>query len=242
MFLVEYLGPLLIHPLFLFALRPWVYSNSPFNPFAHLPGPLNPTAAAPFMPPSQTQLTLCLLIVLHFAKREYETLFVHRFSAATMPAFNIIKNSAHYWILSGFNLAYFLYAPSSPAASWWPPAWNPETNSLVRYAALALWLFAEVSNYSTHVTLRNLRPADGSTKRQIPRGYGFGLVTCPNYLFETLAWLSVVVLSGGNFAAVLFLAVAAGQMALWAKKKERRYRKEFGSAYRRKSSMFPMLW
>ena len=29
-----------------------------------------------------------------------------------MPAFNIFKNSGHYWILSGFNLAYFIYGPS----------------------------------------------------------------------------------------------------------------------------------
>lgn len=183
-------------------------------------------------------------MVLHFLKREYETLFVHRFSAATMPAFNIFKNSAHYWILSGFNLAYFLYVPSNSStfAWWWPKGLDPEINPAVLYGSIALWLFSEVSNYHTHVTLRNLRPADGSTRRQIPKGYGFDLVTCPNYLFETLAWLAITILSGGNFAALMFLAVAAGQMALWAKKKEMRYRKEFGSAYRKKSAMFPGLW
>jgi very-long-chain enoyl-CoA reductase len=33
---------------------------------------------------------------------------------------------------------------------------------------------------------------------------------------------------------VFFIAVAAGQMAPWAKKKERNYRKEFGDKYKRK--------
>jgi very-long-chain enoyl-CoA reductase len=239
-FMVEYLGPLIMHPLFLFVLRPYIYSNSKFNPLSYLPFGI--TADGPLPPPSTTQVLMCLLITLHFLKREYETIFVHRFSSATMPAFNIFKNSAHYWILSGLNLAYFLYAPTSPAASWWPKALDAEKNPVVLYGAVALWVFSELANYSTHVTLRNLRPSDGSTKRQIPRGFGFDLVTCPNYLFESLAWLAIVILSGGNWASVLFLVVAAGQMAVWAKKKERRYRKEFGSAYKKKCAMIPGIW
>ncbi|KAF8241593.1 hypothetical protein K440DRAFT_591842 [Wilcoxina mikolae CBS 423.85] len=243
-FLVEYLGPLLIHPLFLFYLRPLIYSSSQFNPLAYFPGLLDPFVARSLPPPTTTQYIICLLVVLHFIKREYETLFVHRFSASTMPALNIFKNSAHYWILSGFNLAYFLYMPrdSATIAGWWPQALDPETNPTVLYLAVGLWLFSEVSNYHAHVTLRNLRPVDGSTRRRIPQGYGFDLVTCPNYLFETLAWFAITILSGGNLAAILFLAVATGQMALWAKKKEVRYRKEFGSAYQKKSAMFPGLW
>lgn len=55
-------------------------------------------------------------VTLHFAKREYETLFVHRFSHATMPLQNLFKNCGHYWILSGVLLAYFLYAPVPAAA------------------------------------------------------------------------------------------------------------------------------
>lgn len=55
--------------------------------------------------------------------------------------------------------------------------------------------FAELSNLHTHLTVRALRPA-GSRKRGIPYGYGFNLVSFPNYFFETLAWGVICVMSG----------------------------------------------
>lgn len=55
--------------------------------------------------------------------------------------------------------------------------------------------FAEISNLITHITLRNLRPA-GSRKRAIPQGYGFSLVSFPNYFFESLAWFAIAFMTG----------------------------------------------
>lgn len=40
--------------------------------------------------------------------------------------------------------------------------------------------------------------------RQIPRGYGFSLVSCPNYLFEGIAWSAFVALTG-DYAGALIL-------------------------------------
>jgi very-long-chain enoyl-CoA reductase len=57
------------------------------------------------------QKVVYALVMLHFAKRELETIFVHRFSHGTMPFRNVFKNSAHYWFLSGINLAYWVYGP-----------------------------------------------------------------------------------------------------------------------------------
>jgi very-long-chain enoyl-CoA reductase len=164
------------------------------------------------------------MVVLHFVKREYETLFVHRFSLATMPFRNIFKNSAHYWLLSGLNLAYWAYSPNAPTAR--------PSNPLITYTGIALYAIGELSNLSNHMTLRDLR-RPGSTDRGIPQGLGFSLVTCPNYMFETLSWIGVWMVSW-SWSVVVFLVFADVQMAAWAKKKERRYRKEFGDKYKRK--------
>ncbi|KAF8825050.1 hypothetical protein HHX47_DHR7000317 [Lentinula edodes] len=100
--------------------------------------------------------------------------------------------------------------------------------------------FFELSNLLTHLHLRSLRPS-GTKKRAIPTGYGFGLVSCPNYLFETLGW-GVVCAMTGSWAAYLFTTVGTGQMLLWALKKHAAYKKEFGKAYPRgRKSMIPFL-
>lgn len=171
--------------------------------------------------------------MFHFLKREFETFYIHRFSAATMPLRNLFNNSAHYWILAGVNLAYWNYRPTSPASL--------PSNPYITYPALALFIIGEAGNLYTHVVLRNLR-SSGGTERGIPEGWGFGLVTCPNYMFEAVAWLGVALLTW-SLSSVIFLTAALLPMGSWAKKKEAKYRKEFGNRYRRKRFvMLPGIW
>jgi len=216
-FLVEYLGPLLIHPI-VYVLRPYIYKLPPFS-FTNVP------------PASDLQKLSMACICLHFFKRELETVFVHRFSLATMPVRNIFKNSAHYWLLAGLNIAYFTYSPASPTQM------HSATDPLA-LIGLALFAIGELANLQTHLTLRNLRP-EGTTERGIPKGLGFNIVTCPNYMFETMAWVGMWMINR-SWSTLLFIVVAVAQMAAWAKKKERRYRKEFGDKYKKKRfSMIP---
>jgi very-long-chain enoyl-CoA reductase len=200
-FVVEYLGPLIFHPILYVLLT---------------------------RPPSELQTMSLLMIMIHFLKREYETLFVHRFSLATMPARNIVKNSAHYWLLGGVNIAFWTYLPSAPTAK--------EANPALKYLGVALFIVGEIGNFLNHLTLRDLRKA-GSTERGIPKGLGFSLVTCPNYMFESMAWFGILAVNC-SLSTVVFTVVAMGQMALWARKKEMRYRKEFGAEYKRKRFFF----
>ena len=170
------------------------------------------------------------MITAHFFKRELETLFVHRFSNASMPFFNIFKNSGHYWVLGGLLIAYVTYGPKATAAA--------PSNPLITYPAVALYIVGELGNLNAHLCLRRLRSA-GGTERGIPQGLGFNLVTCPNYMFEILAWLSMALINR-SWTTLVFLWLAGLQMALWAKKKERRLREDFGDKYKKKKyAMLP---
>jgi len=218
-FLVEYAGPLVIHPI-----------------LYHLPNVFYGSAVQH----SKLQKYAYAMVMAHFAKRELETLFVHRFSHATMPLRNIFKNSFHYHVLSGLFLAYPIYGPTYAANSGYITG-SRRSDPLFLWTCAGIWLFAELSNLSAHLTVRNLRPS-GSKKRAIPHGYGFGLVSFPNYFFETVAWSAVACMTG-SWAAWLFWAVSTAQMMAWAAKKHRAYKKEFGKEYpRQRKAMIPFLF
>ncbi|PWN30730.1 hypothetical protein BDZ90DRAFT_22286 [Jaminaea rosea] len=217
-FLTEYFGPLFIHPLWFYGIAPRLYGSK--------------------WQPSAVQEVAMGLIVLHYLKREVETVFVHRFSAATMPLFNIFKNSTHYWVLSGVLLAGAIYHPNLCEQA---VRGTLQANPAFIAGCAVVWTLAQLGNFRSHMILRSLRSAGGK-ERKIPRGFAFELVSCPNYLFETIAWLSITILTASP-AAALFSAVSVGQMAIWAAKKHRNYKKEFGKEYPRgRKAMFPLVF
>jgi very-long-chain enoyl-CoA reductase len=120
------------------------------------------------------------MVVFHFIKREYETLFVHRFSNDTMPISGLIKNTAHYWLLLGIICMYFMLHPDYQT-----PSWSSDTMS---WGFFALFCVAEFLNGMCHAVLRDLRKP-GTTERGIPQGYGFQLVSSANYTWDLLAWI-----------------------------------------------------
>lgn len=117
--------------------------------------------------------------------------------------------------------------------------------------------WAELSNLKTHLILRDLRPA-GTTKRSIPYGYGFNMITCPNYFFEITGWLVVCGMTGSYAGtsfwlhsrivdlicsiAWFFLVAGAYMMAIWAIKKHKNYKKEFGKDYPKRYKMIPLVF
>ncbi|KAG8690643.1 3-oxo-5a-steroid 4- dehydrogenase [Ceratobasidium sp. 395] len=232
-FIVEYIGPLLIHPV--------AY---------HLPG----LVYGKNVQHSQLQTVAYALVMLHFLKREFETIFVHRFSHATMPVGNLFRNSAHYHLLSGLLLALSLYGPwySAPslaakqvqnAAPNWLLGWgwpSSDTSSMLKW--IAIWAFAELSNFHAHLTLRNLRPASNPTARGIPRGYLFEYVSCPNYTFEIIAWVAFTLMTK-SWASLIFIVAGTTPMIIWAIKKHKAYRREFGASYpRNRKILVPFLF
>jgi very-long-chain enoyl-CoA reductase len=141
-----------------------------------------------------------------------------------MPAAFIVRNLAYYW-LAVLNISFWVFAPNARAAA--PLAEGADTYIL--YAGVAVYLFGELANFNTHVILANLRPR-GTTKRGIPKGFGFGLVACPNYLFELVSWIGVLLVTR-SLATAGFCVVAWLWMQMWAVARELRYRKEFEGVY-----------
>lgn len=204
-FLLEYLGPIIFHPLIIAAV-PYIYfgQNQELN---------------------NTQKLSFVLVMLHFIKRELETLYVHKFSAATMPIKNVVLNSSFYWGPAGLLAAYEIYGP-------WGMAARPDV-PLMNAVGVALYLFGQIANARVHLHLSGLRKP-GETVRRLPgKGYGFSVVTCPNYMYEVIAWAGIILITRSVWL-IIFIGIGISYMAKWGKEKEQAYRKQFGDKYKNK--------
>ncbi|KAH8880041.1 hypothetical protein GQ53DRAFT_670644 [Thozetella sp. PMI_491] len=219
-YIIEYAGPIVIHALFPY-IRQYIYF---FWPYVYK----NETAT----PMSTIQWLLLTLFVAHFVKRELETIFLHKFSANTMPFFNMLRNSGFYWAFSGLLSGWDIYAPGSLA----------DRNELgpLDYFGIALYVFGELANFNVHLHLAQLR-SRGGTEKGIPSCFGSSLVTCPNYMFEVIAWIGVILISR-SWSVVVFISVGISFMASWSKDKEKALRTAFPDKYKRKRyTMLPGL-
>jgi len=195
-FLVEYAGPLLLYPLF--STLPALFAGRALSYDA-------------------VQMLALYCWSGHFLKRLYETVFVHRFSNATMPLFNLYKNCSYYWSAAVF-VGFFVNLQNDP----------PSTATTGTYLWLVAFVLCELGNLKCHLILSNLRPP-GTRVRAIPRGFLFELVSCPNYTCEILAWLCFSLMTG-SWSSLVFCLVGAVQMHAWAKGKHARYLKEFNGS------------
>lgn len=216
-FLCEYAGPLFCYLITYF--RPsLIYGSSTANPKYHFSVQL---AAACWS--------------FHYIKRILETIFVHRFSHATMPIMNLFKNCSYYWGFA-FYVGYFTNHPLYTPALY--------GNAQI-YLGLAGFILSELGNLSIHVALRNLRPP-GTKERRIPKATAnpftilFQLVSCPNYTYEVGAWLSFTLMTQ-SVPALLFTLAGGFQMLIWALGKHRNYRREFPDYPRGRKAMIPFL-
>ncbi len=205
-FLSEYAGPMVLY--LLSALLPTLFYGKEVK-------------RTPF------QALALALHTFHYAKRILETLFVHRFSKATMPLTNLFKNCWYYWFFGG-SMGYVINHPLFT---------SPSVDRV--YAGAALFVAAELGNFYCHWVLRQLRPP-GSKERRIPQGFPFTLVSCPNYTFEVLAWISFNVMAPSAIG-ILFTIVGFAQMSVWALGKHRNYRRDFKEYPRSRKAIVPFL-
>jgi len=215
-FLSEYAGPLLVY--LWISTRPWLF-------YGDIP------ASNSIVQPVVTYASICW--GLHYAKRLLETIFVHRFSNATMPIKNLFINCSYYW---GFA-AYVSYHVNHPLYT--------APSDAQMYAGLAAFMFCELGNFSIHWALRCLRPP-GTKIRKIPQPTGnpltclFNFVSCPNYTYEIGAWISFTIMTQ-CLPAGLFTLAGAYQMIVWALGKHRNYKKEFLSYPKGRKAIIPLI-
>lgn len=216
-FLTEYAGPFFLYPVFY--IRPAILYG----------------AEAASMPRHPVVDIACIAFCFHYAKRLFETQFIHRFSNGTMPITNIFKNSSYYWLFAGM-VAYFVNHPL-----YTPPSYGDAQI----YGSLLGFCLCQLGNFSCHLALRNLRP-EGTKERNIPKATGnpftlmFSFVSCANYTYEIGSWVCFTIMTQA-LTSGLFALVGAAQMTVWAQKKHRNYRKEFKDYPRSRKAVYPFI-
>src|SRR5262245_24404745 len=125
------------------------------------------------------QRIMTILFVLHFGKRCFEALFVHRYSGP-IDLFSVFQITGFYCLAVWLGL--FTTASVTQA---------PDT---ITWIGLATFAAGTVINAYHHVLLANLR-ARGSSEYVLPRGGLFNVIVCPHYLGELLAWLGIALVS-----------------------------------------------
>ncbi|CAK9225292.1 unnamed protein product [Sphagnum troendelagicum] len=210
LFFFEYLGPLIIYPIFYFYPQIYNFFGLPTRQVTH---------------PVQTYALYAWCF--HYAKREFETFFIHRFSHATSPLANVYRNCAYYWVF-GALIAYFVNHP----------LYTPVSREQM-YIGFAIEAVSQISNFYCHIILKNLRSPDGKGGYQIPSGFLFNYVTCANYTTEIWQWIGFNIATQ-SLAGYLFLGAAGYIMSVWALQKHKRLRQTFDGKEGR--AKYPRRW
>ena len=94
-------------------------------------------------------------------------------------------------------------------------------------------------NFKCHCITAGLRKP-GSNERGIPEGFGFGIVTCANYMWEGFAWMMFVPLAQ-TYGAIAFSIIS--WLAMWSrgKGKHAKYEKLAPEYHRGKKILIPYI-
>ena len=93
----------------------------------------------------------------------------------------------YYWFLFGFVVMYFFLKPT------YQPLFV-QLSDEVNIVLGVIYMIFESLNFKCHCITAGLRKP-GSNERGIPKGFGFGIVTVANYMWEGFAWTTFVLLA-----------------------------------------------
>eukprot|EP01047_Picozoa_sp_COSAG01_P037471 COSAG01_NODE_2980_length_6758_cov_25.187416_4_plen_291_part_00 len=170
----------------------------------------------------------------HFARRTFESGVVHVYSKDTVSLMDTATEFVYYWgfalwivqatVCSAPNQQRDVVIVAAPEArgDGAAEAAAPPLLPAVALAGLLLWGLAEAGNCACHVALSRLRGSSGGeapdpaaaaaaaqrSRRVLPSGPLFALVSHPHYLCEILSWVGFALLLGGeSIAPAAFLGM-----------------------------------
>jgi len=202
-FFYQYLVPLIIYLMFYFTIWP----VSLIDDFEH-------DNDVPFTHEFASHFAM-IAHTIHYGRRLFEVAFVHKFSSATLAVRHIPK----YCLFYGACTAWMAYVINHPQFT--PP------NDFQVFLAFIVFLAAEIGALSIHLILRN-----NYKNRHIPVGnwnpftWLFNLVSCPNYTYELLAWISFTAMTNCAIVGINTFIIFI-QLFIWSAKKHSTYKKRF---------------
>ncbi|KAL5720422.1 hypothetical protein ACHQM5_013376 [Ranunculus cassubicifolius] len=149
-----------------------------------------------------------LALTIHFFKRIFEVLYIHKFSGS-MSLDSIIPISLGYF-LSAVTTIYGQHLTHT----------LPEPPFDLKYVGAALFLLGIFGNLYHHTILAKLRKKDDKGYK-IPKGGLFSSVICPHYLFEILGFIGVCLISQtvyplcNTFSTILYLGARSYVTRKW---------------------------
>ncbi|XP_043916918.1 trans-2,3-enoyl-CoA reductase-like [Protopterus annectens] len=215
-FLSQYTGALFIYLLFYFRLPSFYNSEHTRNP-------------------SDSVVHMaCFCYCFHYIRLILEIIFIHKIAGGYTPLRNIFKGCILYWGFSAW-IAYYINHPL-----YTPPSFGD--NQTV--PAMTVFLLCEVGNYFINLTLVHHNESGDITSLPCPTfnpfTWLFRLVSCPNYTYETGAWISFTIMTQ-TLPAAIFTGMMFIQMSLWAKKKHEIYLRNMKNNCNHMMSIIPFL-
>ncbi|KAF5470185.1 hypothetical protein F2P56_010714 [Juglans regia] len=156
--------------------------------FGYTPAFLACITSFVLLAPQDTRfLLLRSALTLHFFKRIFEVLFVHKYSGG-MVLDSAIQISLSYFMTT----ATMIYSQHLTQGISEPPV-------DLKYPGVLLFLIGIGGNFYHHYLLSKLRRKSDKEYR-VPKGGLFGLVICPHYLFEIISFLGISCISQTLYA------------------------------------------
>lgn len=181
---------------------------------------------------SLTQNLGLLMGLVHYGKRIYESIFVHHFSRDTMPIKNLFINIIYYWLLFGISCGYGLFNNSYKESSYF---------GIFKYFIAAAFFYFEYKNYKCHMIQKAAKEEANGDYKILPNKDGFQYVTCANYFWEFLSWLSFSIFTN-SFNFYIFTFAGLYVMSKWAKEKHDNFKNLFGERYpKNRKAIIPFL-